>query len=185
MRSSRIVLFGLVVLSVAGVATLSWTQGQDRPAPAVAVQPAPPPGRDLSKWAFFPKLIYRSGQTASEWLQRANGPDGRFVTTCSGRFGGLTTVASFRYQDDGHLTFVQAVKSSTGKFAGGNQLAVSPDGRSVESRVGAALRCSKANRTRASESAPVNVRNVLVAEICERWSDGDEVFWWTRARFGL
>ena len=59
------------------------------------------------------------------------GPDGRFVTTCSGRFGGLTSVASFRYQDDGHLTFVQAVKSSTGKFAGGNQLAVSPDGRSV------------------------------------------------------
>jgi 6-phosphogluconolactonase (cycloisomerase 2 family) len=59
------------------------------------------------------------------------GPDGRFVTTCSGRFGGPTSVASFRYQDDGHLTFVQAVNSSTGKFAGGNQLAVSPDGRSV------------------------------------------------------
>jgi 6-phosphogluconolactonase (cycloisomerase 2 family) len=59
------------------------------------------------------------------------GPDGRFVTTCSGRFGGPTTVASFRYQDDGHLTFVQAVKSTAGKFAGGNQLGVSPDGRSV------------------------------------------------------
>jgi hypothetical protein len=79
MRSSRIMLFGLVVLGVAGVATLSWTQGQDRPAPVAPVQAAPPPGRDLSKWAFLPKLIYRSGQTASEWLQRANGPDGRFV----------------------------------------------------------------------------------------------------------
>jgi 6-phosphogluconolactonase (cycloisomerase 2 family) len=59
------------------------------------------------------------------------GPDGRFVTTCSGRFRGPTSVASFRYQDDGHLSFVQAVKSYAGKFVGGNQLAVSPDGRSV------------------------------------------------------
>jgi 6-phosphogluconolactonase (cycloisomerase 2 family) len=59
------------------------------------------------------------------------GPDGRFVTTCSGRFGGPTSVASFRYGDDGHLSFVQAIKASAGKFVGGNQLAISPDGRSV------------------------------------------------------
>jgi 6-phosphogluconolactonase (cycloisomerase 2 family) len=58
-------------------------------------------------------------------------PDGKFATTCSGRFGGQTAVASFKYGDDGHLSFVQAVQSSGAKFAGGNQLAVSRDGRSV------------------------------------------------------
>jgi 6-phosphogluconolactonase (cycloisomerase 2 family) len=57
--------------------------------------------------------------------------DGRFVTTSSGRFGGPTSVASFRLGDDGHLSFVQAIKSSGTKFAGGNQLAVSPDGLSI------------------------------------------------------
>ena len=57
--------------------------------------------------------------------------DGRFLTTSSGRFGGPTTVASFKFGEDRHLTFVQAIKSSGTKFAGGNQLAVSPDGRSI------------------------------------------------------
>jgi 6-phosphogluconolactonase (cycloisomerase 2 family) len=57
--------------------------------------------------------------------------DGRFATTCAGRFGGDTAVTSFKYGGDGHLVFVQGTKSSTGRFAGGNQCAVSPDGRSV------------------------------------------------------
>ncbi len=59
------------------------------------------------------------------------GPDGRFITTSAGRFSGPTVVASFKYGDDGHLACVQAAKSSGTKFAGGNQVAVSPDGRSV------------------------------------------------------
>ncbi len=59
------------------------------------------------------------------------GPDGRFITTSAGRFSGPTVVASFKFGDDGHLTFMTAIKSSGRKFAGGNQVAVSPDGRSV------------------------------------------------------
>jgi hypothetical protein len=67
---------------------LSLCAGQDRPAPGTAVaaqpsgasnQPAAQPSVDLSKWEFFPKQIYLSGQRASEWLQRANRADGRFV----------------------------------------------------------------------------------------------------------
>ena len=57
--------------------------------------------------------------------------DGRFVTTCSGRFGGDTCVTSFKFGDDGHLSLVQSVKSSGKNFAGGNQVALSPDGQSV------------------------------------------------------
>ncbi len=59
------------------------------------------------------------------------GPDGRFVTTSAGRFSGPTVVASFKYGDDGHLSGVTALKSSGPTFAGGNQVAVSPEGRSV------------------------------------------------------
>ena len=40
-------------------------------------------------------------------------------------------MASFKYGDDGLLSFVTAIKSSGRNFAGGNQVAVSPDGRSV------------------------------------------------------
>jgi 6-phosphogluconolactonase (cycloisomerase 2 family) len=60
--------------------------------------------------------------------------DGRFATTCSGRFGGDTGVTSFQFGADGHLSFVQAIQSAgkgVGKFQGGNQIALSPDGRSV------------------------------------------------------
>ncbi len=57
--------------------------------------------------------------------------DGRFATTCSGRFRGETAVTSFKYGDDGNLSFVQSARSSGAGFFGGNQLAVSPDGRSV------------------------------------------------------
>ena len=92
----------------------------------------PPGSMGNPEWRsrFLEDRCWRSHWN-SRYQRRRASPDGRFVTTCSGRFGGLTSVASFRFQDDGRLTFVQAVKSSTGKFAGGNQLAVSPDGRSV------------------------------------------------------
>jgi 6-phosphogluconolactonase (cycloisomerase 2 family) len=59
------------------------------------------------------------------------GPDGRFVTTSSGRFGGPTAVTSFKYGDDGLLSFVKGEKGSGARFSGGNQLAVSPDGKSI------------------------------------------------------
>ncbi len=58
-------------------------------------------------------------------------PDGRFVTTCSGRFGGTTAVTSFKFGDDRHLALVSWTKSSGAKFLGGNQLAVTPDGQRV------------------------------------------------------
>jgi len=65
---------------VGGWATLSWTQGQTTPSAAPAGTPAPPQAsRDLSKWPLWPKQFYLSGQRGNEWLQRANGPDGRFI----------------------------------------------------------------------------------------------------------
>jgi hypothetical protein len=88
MRSSRIFLVSVLLCGAGGIAMISWTQGQDRSPPIpvgpdakapLTATPSSPPGRDLSKMGFFPKMIYRSGQAGSEWLQRANGADGRFV----------------------------------------------------------------------------------------------------------
>jgi 6-phosphogluconolactonase (cycloisomerase 2 family) len=58
-------------------------------------------------------------------------PDAKFLVTSSGRFGGATAVTSFRYGDDGRLSFVTSIKSSGQKFLGGNQVAITPDGRAV------------------------------------------------------
>jgi 6-phosphogluconolactonase (cycloisomerase 2 family) len=63
-------------------------------------------------------------------------PDGKYLVTSSGRFGGTTAVTSFRFGDDGRLSFVTSVKSSGQKaggrgFVGGNQVAITPDGRAV------------------------------------------------------
>jgi hypothetical protein len=70
---------------VAGaLTTFSLTLGQGQP----PTQPSPPakaageparPGRNLTKWSYFEKEIYFSGQRGCEWLQRANSYDGRFV----------------------------------------------------------------------------------------------------------
>jgi hypothetical protein len=88
MRWSQVFLSGLVLLGGGGLVMLSLSAGQDRPAPGTAAltqpagapnQPAVRPSPDLSKWEFFPKQIYLSGQRGSEWLQRANRTDGRFV----------------------------------------------------------------------------------------------------------
>ncbi|MHB1557222.1 MAG: lactonase family protein, partial [Isosphaeraceae bacterium] len=64
-------------------------------------------------------------------------PDGKYLVTCSGRFGGPTTLTSFRYHDDGKLSYIIGIES-TGKkggddqaFVGGNQVAITPDGREV------------------------------------------------------
>jgi 6-phosphogluconolactonase (cycloisomerase 2 family) len=63
-------------------------------------------------------------------------PDAKFLVTSSGRFGGATALTSFRYGDDGQLSFVTSIKSS-GKagdargFVGGNEVAITPDGREL------------------------------------------------------
>ena len=61
-------------------------------------------------------------------------PDGRFVYTSSGRFRGDNAVGVFRVGDDGRLTVVQefhAGDEGIGDFAGGNEIAVSPDGHFI------------------------------------------------------
>jgi SAM-dependent methyltransferase len=80
------ILYAAVIMAVAGaLTTFSLTQGQSQP---VAQPQGPPkgpagepprPGRNLAKWSYFEKEIYFSGQRGSEWLQRANCYDGRFV----------------------------------------------------------------------------------------------------------
>jgi 6-phosphogluconolactonase (cycloisomerase 2 family) len=63
-------------------------------------------------------------------------PDARYVVTSSGRFNGPTALTSFRYGDDGRLSFVTSIKSTRPAggargFEGGNQVAITPDGREV------------------------------------------------------
>jgi hypothetical protein len=84
MRSSRIFLCSLALLAAGGLVMLSWTRGQDgapgNPPPQVRQPPpAAGPAHDMAKWGYFPKLVYRSGQGGAEWLQRANGTDGRYL----------------------------------------------------------------------------------------------------------
>ena len=61
-------------------------------------------------------------------------PDGQFAYVSSGRFHGDNAVSAYRLGSDGRLDFLQAVRDGEGalrNFAGGNQIAVSPDGRNV------------------------------------------------------
>jgi 6-phosphogluconolactonase (cycloisomerase 2 family) len=62
-------------------------------------------------------------------------PDGRFVYVCSGRFRGDDAVVVFRMGSNGHLVFVQEFlnggEGGLEDFLGGNQIAISPDGRNV------------------------------------------------------
>ena len=67
-------------------------------------------------------------------MRVACSPDGRFVYTSSGRFRGDNAVGVFRVGDDGRLTVVQELHAGDdgiGDFAGGNEVAVSPDGQFV------------------------------------------------------
>ena len=62
----------------------------------------------------------------------AAGP--RFVHTSGGRFRGAHAVTTFRVGPDGELAFVQQLTAAGGgleNFRGGNEIAVSPDGRAV------------------------------------------------------
>jgi 6-phosphogluconolactonase (cycloisomerase 2 family) len=61
-------------------------------------------------------------------------PDGRFVYVSSGRFGGDSAVSAFRLGSDGRVAFLQEFLNGEGAlqgFEGGNEIAVSPDGRNV------------------------------------------------------
>jgi len=87
-RLSKIIVSGVLLIGVGSFTTLSLTRGQERPAPPspLGVNPTPRPaaapqrpGRDLAKWPFFPKQIFLAAQRGSEWLQRANRSDGRFI----------------------------------------------------------------------------------------------------------
>ena len=84
-HAARAVSIGCIAtLFVVGVlTTLSFSQGQERPAPpaqkpSIALAARRPP-RDLSKMPIFDRQVFLSAQRGSEWLQRANGGDGRFV----------------------------------------------------------------------------------------------------------
>jgi hypothetical protein len=92
MRTGINWFIGVLLFSVAGFATFSWTHGQDPPAPSPAALPpgqaAPlvPPGStgpDLSHLTDAQKERYleveRSALAGAEWLCRMNGVDGAFV----------------------------------------------------------------------------------------------------------
>ena len=59
-------------------------------------------------------------------------PDGMFLYTSSGRFGGDSGVSAFKISDDGRLTLLEehihGEVDYLDRFLGGNELAVSPDG---------------------------------------------------------
>ena len=61
-------------------------------------------------------------------------PEGKFVYTSSGRFHGDNSVGVFKFNKDGELSLVQEIVNDEGalrNFVGGNEIAVSPDGRNV------------------------------------------------------
>jgi trimeric autotransporter adhesin len=64
----------------------------------------------------------------------ATSPDEKFVYTSSGRFKGDHTVGVYAFDQDSKLKVVQELvngENGLKEFRGGNQLAVSPDGRNV------------------------------------------------------
>jgi hypothetical protein len=85
MPTSKIFWSTAVLVVAGGLTTFSLTLGQGQPTPGQIapskgpVEAAARPNRDLSKWSFFQKEIYFSGQRGCEWLQRTNGYDGRFA----------------------------------------------------------------------------------------------------------
>jgi hypothetical protein len=76
MRIRWLLLVGFLVAAAAGAAALS--QGQEQ-APASASVPAKRRLTDLSKLTNLQRQIVLSAQRGSDWLQRANRPDGHFV----------------------------------------------------------------------------------------------------------
>ena len=78
MRYRWLLLVGVLVAAAAGVAALS--QGQEQAAaPASVPVPAKRRPLDLTKLTNLQRQIVLSAQRGSDWLQRANRPDGHFV----------------------------------------------------------------------------------------------------------
>jgi 6-phosphogluconolactonase (cycloisomerase 2 family) len=61
-------------------------------------------------------------------------PDGKFLYVNTGRFSGDSGVTVFKIGDDGAMTFLEEHLAETGEiqnYAGGNTLAITPDGRNL------------------------------------------------------
>jgi 6-phosphogluconolactonase (cycloisomerase 2 family) len=94
--------------------------------------------RDLAKGVTSVRQVLANGFDNVGALAGAMGvavsPDGRDIYVSSGRFDGDNAVSAFRLQSDGRLTRLQEFVNDAGDlrdFAGGNHLALSPDGRNV------------------------------------------------------
>jgi hypothetical protein len=79
MRFSTTCLAGALGLALAGFTALSWTHGQESPPARPAAQAPAPPARDLSRLPPLQQQMYLYAQRGSDWLRRANRPDGRFL----------------------------------------------------------------------------------------------------------
>jgi hypothetical protein len=106
-----------LLIVVCSLTTLSVIHGQVRstqpPPPLVkpAAQPAPPrPGHDISKWPFFSKQVYLAAQRGSEWLQRANRGDGRFIAGYAPALRAPLEGDSFLQQAGAAFTLAKAAK---------------------------------------------------------------------------
>ena len=100
-------------------------------------------GRDAESGELTIRQVVRDGEGTIEGLDGAFGvavsPDGKFVYSISGRFDGDTAVGTYRIEAPlGTLAPVQEIIRNPSdpddplrNFEGGNEIAVSPDGRNV------------------------------------------------------
>ena len=82
---------GLLIVSLAGILTLSLTRGQERPAPpppstlprpepaTLPAAPAPLPALDPAKLDGVTRQFFLSARRGGEWLSRMNGVNGLFL----------------------------------------------------------------------------------------------------------
>src|SRR5213593_3959076 len=98
----------LVCGLLVGVLALSLSWGQEpskgppgNVVPAKLVLQAPTPNRDLSKLSLLERQAYLSGQRGTDWLERGNRRDGRFL------FGYLPSLRA-PMEGDHYLTQVEA-----------------------------------------------------------------------------
>lgn len=95
-------------------------------------------GRDELTGRTAVRQVVRDEEGDAHGLAGAMGvavsPEGRHVYVSAGRFEGDDAVSAFRLTSEGRLAFLQEFRDGAGDlrgFVGGNQIAVSPDGRGV------------------------------------------------------